>query len=391
MTADLHQTQAEQADIEDLLVRIQALDHETAPPPDEAPAAPEGDPATVAAVAPNDAPAVAPPITPESDDYEEEHDEELFGIFLEQLQEGLEALQSWTDALPGADRSDRIELLGRCLEQIDPLRSSANYMGYGKLTILYDDWNNALLAARDDLDRGDDHFMDTFIHDEMQPRIDQIKGTFPRLTIADPAPHGLDTPSDDDPYDFIETDPEDFTDAAIRGDSDADSFLENMDMAVPSPVEDDRPPAELNLFPQGHVEAEEAPPASTNGNALDLPLLQDFIAETVEHLEEMEGNLLRLETDPGNRETLNDIFRSVHTIKGASEYLGMERIAELSHKLENLLDLMRHNAQSASREVLDLLMAAPGPDRHFDCRPASDPGGASGYRGSSGPHPGPGS
>ncbi|MBC2734340.1 MAG: chemotaxis protein CheA, partial [Desulfobacteraceae bacterium] len=90
----------------------------------------------------------------------------------------------------------------------------------------------------------------------------------------------------------------------------------------------------------------------------DLSLLQDFVAETVEHLEEMEGNLLQLETDPGNRDTLNDIFRSIHTIKGASEYLGMERIAELSHKLENLLDLMRHNAQTASGEVIDLLMAA---------------------------------
>ena len=127
---------------------------------------------------------------------------------------------------------------------------------------------------------------------------------------------------------------------------------------LPSPIGDDRPPAELNLFPQGHLEDEDAPRASTNENTLDLPLLQDFISETVEHLEEMEGNLLQLETDPGNRDILNDIFRSVHTIKGASEYLGMERIAELSHKLENLLDLMRHNAQTASREVIDLLMAA---------------------------------
>ena len=312
----------------------------------------------MAAEAPDDAPAVAAPIAPETDEYEEEHDEELFGIFLEQLQEGLEALQSWTDALPGAEHGDRIELLGRCLGQIDPLRSSANYMGYGKLTTLYDGWNEALQTARKGLDRGDDHDMAAFIADEMQPRIEQIKATFPRLTIADPAPHGLPAPSNDDPYGFIETEPDDFTDGAIRGDSDADSFLENMDMAVPSPVGDDRPPAELNLFPQGHVEDEDAPPASTNENTLDLPLLQDFISETVEHLEEMEGNLLQLETDPGNRDTLNDIFRSVHTIKGAAEYLGMERIAELSHKLENLLDLMRHNAQTASREVIDLLMAA---------------------------------
>ena len=68
----------------------------------------------------------------------------------------------------------------------------------------------------------------------------------------------------------------------------------------------------------------------------DLSMLQDFIAESEEHLEEMETNLLALEEDPENREILDNVFRSAHTIKGSSEYLGMARIAELSHKLESL-------------------------------------------------------
>ena len=53
----------------------------------------------------------------------------------------------------------------------------------------------------------------------------------------------------------------------------------------------------------------------------DLSMLQDFIAESEEHLEEMETNLLALEEDPENREILDNIFRSAHTIKGSSEYL----------------------------------------------------------------------
>ncbi|MBC2734101.1 MAG: chemotaxis protein CheA, partial [Desulfobacteraceae bacterium] len=191
LTADLHQTQAEQADIDDLLVRIQALDHETAPPPDEVPAAPEGDPVTVAAEVPDDAPAVAPPIAPETDEYEEEHDEELFGIFLEQLQEGLEALQSWTDALPGAEHGDRIELMGRCLGQIDPLRSSANYMGYRKLTALYDRWNEAIQTARERLGNAEDHFLPAFIAGCMQATIDDISRCFPRLEHPAAASHAM--------------------------------------------------------------------------------------------------------------------------------------------------------------------------------------------------------
>ncbi|NJL58924.1 MAG: hypothetical protein HC887_04025 [Desulfobacteraceae bacterium] len=93
---------------------------------------------------------------------------------------------------------------------------------------------------------------------------------------------------------------------------------------------------------------------------IDVSLLQDFIAETGEHLQEMESNLLLLEADPGNREVLNDIFRSAHTIKGSSEYLGLEKIAELSHKLENLLEILRKSdkTQPPDREMVDILMMA---------------------------------
>jgi len=90
----------------------------------------------------------------------------------------------------------------------------------------------------------------------------------------------------------------------------------------------------------------------------DTLLLQDFITESVEHLEDMETKLLQLESDPGNREILNDIFKSVHTIKGASEYMGMERIAELAHKLEDLLDMLRKDATALIGDILNMLMYA---------------------------------
>ncbi len=88
----------------------------------------------------------------------------------------------------------------------------------------------------------------------------------------------------------------------------------------------------------------------------DLSLLQDFLAETSEHLEEMERNLLLLEDDTDNAELLDDIFRSIHTIKGSSDYLGMGRIAELSHRLENLLDLIRQGKRAADQDTVDLLI-----------------------------------
>lgn len=89
---------------------------------------------------------------------------------------------------------------------------------------------------------------------------------------------------------------------------------------------------------------------------MDLSLLQDFIVETTEHLEEMEAGLLKLESMPDNREILNDIFRDAHTIKGSAEYLGMEKIGELSHKLENLLEIIRHGDHRLDKEIINTLI-----------------------------------
>ena len=89
---------------------------------------------------------------------------------------------------------------------------------------------------------------------------------------------------------------------------------------------------------------------------IDVSLLQDFIAETLEHLEEMETNLLQLENQPDSREILNDIFRAAHTVKGSAEYLGMEKIGELSHKLENLLEIIRHGDYRPDKEIIDILI-----------------------------------
>jgi two-component system chemotaxis sensor kinase CheA len=92
-------------------------------------------------------------------------------------------------------------------------------------------------------------------------------------------------------------------------------------------------------------------------------MLPDFIIEAQEHLEEMEGSLLRLEQHKSGdyREIMDEIFRSAHTIKGAAQFVGIDRIAELSHKLENLLDLIRKGEQPLTPAVTDLLIE--GKDR----------------------------
>ncbi len=88
----------------------------------------------------------------------------------------------------------------------------------------------------------------------------------------------------------------------------------------------------------------------------DRSLLNDFIAESEEHLEEMEQNLLRLESLDDNPEVLNEIFRSAHSIKGSAEYMGFEYIANLSHALENLLEILRGAGKNLNQEIVEILM-----------------------------------
>jgi len=91
---------------------------------------------------------------------------------------------------------------------------------------------------------------------------------------------------------------------------------------------------------------------------MDLSMLPDFFVEAVEHLEEMEKSLLQLEQDHENEDVLNEVFRSIHSIKGAAQYIGLERVSELSHRLESLLDLIRQGKKPLNDETIDLFITA---------------------------------
>ncbi len=73
----------------------------------------------------------------------------------------------------------------------------------------------------------------------------------------------------------------------------------------------------------------------------DMPLISDFIAEGLEHIESAEAGLLELESKPDDTEVLNQIFRAFHTIKGMAGFLNLAEIGSLAHSAENLLDLAR--------------------------------------------------
>uniref|UniRef100_UPI0028040AD5 Hpt domain-containing protein n=1 Tax=uncultured Desulfovibrio sp. TaxID=167968 RepID=UPI0028040AD5 len=90
----------------------------------------------------------------------------------------------------------------------------------------------------------------------------------------------------------------------------------------------------------------------------DPELVADFIAEAKEHLETIEPNLLELEKAPDNLALLNDIFRPMHSLKGASGFLGLNRINHLAHKSENILDELRKGSMHVTSEIMDVILAS---------------------------------
>lgn len=86
--------------------------------------------------------------------------------------------------------------------------------------------------------------------------------------------------------------------------------------------------------------------------------LEMFIEESKEHLQACNENLLELEKNPSDLRIVNEIFRSAHTLKGMSATMGYEDTADLTHKMENVLDAIRNEKIVVSTAILDVVFTA---------------------------------
>jgi len=89
---------------------------------------------------------------------------------------------------------------------------------------------------------------------------------------------------------------------------------------------------------------------------MDMSQYRDlFLTETREHINNLNKLVVNLEQEPGNRETIDALFREAHSIKGMAATMGFDRTAKLSHHLEDLLDDFRSSGQIPSVAIDYLL------------------------------------
>ena len=83
--------------------------------------------------------------------------------------------------------------------------------------------------------------------------------------------------------------------------------------------------------------------------------LEIFIDETKEHLESLNNQLLILEKEPENEETVNEIFRAAHSLKGMAGTMGYKRMQRLTHDMENVFSEVRSGKMKINANNVDIV------------------------------------
>ena len=86
--------------------------------------------------------------------------------------------------------------------------------------------------------------------------------------------------------------------------------------------------------------------------------LEIFIDETQEHLQDLSQHLMILEEEPENADTINEIFRAAHSLKGMAGTMGYKRMQHLTHIMENVFSEIRNGKMNVTSDLVDIL---------FDC------------------------
>lgn len=87
-------------------------------------------------------------------------------------------------------------------------------------------------------------------------------------------------------------------------------------------------------------------------------LIPEFVEESLEHLKNIEEDIIIIEQGTADNELINRVFRAVHSIKGGSSFLGLKNIEHLSHKMEDIFNLVRNNDLDFTSRISSSVLTA---------------------------------
>ena len=87
-------------------------------------------------------------------------------------------------------------------------------------------------------------------------------------------------------------------------------------------------------------------------------LLKDYFSEAEQMIDNLESNILAIESDPSNHDAIDEIFRAAHTLKGNSAAVEFTEVAHFAHTMEDLLDEVRSDKVKVNEDIIDVLLNA---------------------------------
>ena len=85
-------------------------------------------------------------------------------------------------------------------------------------------------------------------------------------------------------------------------------------------------------------------------------ILEEFLVEAEEILENLDQDLVDLENNPEDKELLNKIFRGMHTLKGGAGFLNLTPIVEIAHRIEDIFNKLRNDELKLTPEIMDIIL-----------------------------------
>ena len=85
-------------------------------------------------------------------------------------------------------------------------------------------------------------------------------------------------------------------------------------------------------------------------------ILEEFLVEAEEILENLDQDLVDLESNPDDKELLNKIFRGMHTLKGGAGFLNLTPIVEIAHRIEDIFNKLRNDEMTLTPEIMDVIL-----------------------------------
>ncbi len=86
-------------------------------------------------------------------------------------------------------------------------------------------------------------------------------------------------------------------------------------------------------------------------------IVKEFLIESYENLDHLDNALVELEKNPRHKESLDHIFRTVHSIKGTCGFIGYIKLQRIAHAGKNLLSLMREGTLTMDAEITSALLS----------------------------------